>query len=99
MKPSDFEKCARRIGDALALSPGESVLIKLDTRTFTPLAPAIQAVIRASGAHVSGVILAEDLTTSTEEELASLRRLFSHADVFLWLPELHQGNRPASPSP
>jgi aminopeptidase len=32
---------------------------------------------------------------SSAEELESLRRLFANADVFVWLPEIHQGNRPA----
>jgi len=95
MKPADFEKCARRIVDALQLTDGERVLMKVDTRVFTPLIPPLQQAIRASSAHVSGVILAEDVATGSEEELASLRRLFETADVFLWLPELHQGSRPA----
>jgi hypothetical protein len=95
MKASDYDKCARRIADALQLSFGESVLIKLDTRVFTPLLPPLQNIVRASGAHISGVILAEEATTSSDQELASMRRLFDHADVFIWLPELHQGNPPA----
>jgi hypothetical protein len=95
MQPADYDKCARRIADALQLRSGESVLIKLDTRTGTPFVPPLQNVIRASGAHISGVILAEDVNTSSSEELSSLRRLFDNADVFLWLPELHQGARPA----
>jgi len=95
MKPHDFEKCARRIADALQFAPGERVLLKLDTRTFTALVPPLLNVIRASGAHVSGVILAEDVNNSSDAELASLRRLFDSADIFIWLPELHQGNRPA----
>jgi len=95
MNTSDFEKCARKIAEALQLSAGEAVLLKLDTRTFTPLIPPLQNVIRASGAHISGVILAEDVTTSSNEELVSLRRLFNEADVFIWLPEVQQGSRPA----
>jgi hypothetical protein len=95
MNSTDFEKCARRIAEALQLSHGETVLLKLDTRIFTPLIPPLQNVIRACGAHISGVILAEDVSTSSNEELVSLRRLFNDADVFIWLPEVHQGNRPA----
>ena len=95
MNTSDFEKCARRMAQALQLSRGETVLLKLDTRVFTPLIPPLQNVIRACGAHISGVILAEDVTTSSKEELESLRRLFNEADVFIWLPEVYQGNRPA----
>jgi hypothetical protein len=91
----DFDKCARRIADALQLAPGERVVIKLDTRVFTSLVPPLQNVIRASGAHVSGVILAEETNSSSSGELDSLRVLFSNADVFIWLPELHQHNRPA----
>ncbi len=95
MKSSDYDKCARRIADALQLGAGESVLLKLDTRVFTPLIPPLQNVIRASGAHICGVILAEEAATSSDQEHASLRRLFESADVFIWLPELHQGNSPA----
>jgi hypothetical protein len=95
MKPADYDKCARRIAAALQLARGESVVLKLDTRAFTALVPPLQNVIRACGAHISGVILAEDVTTSTENELAGLRRLFDYADVFIWLPELRQGSRPA----
>ncbi|HYR42069.1 MAG TPA: hypothetical protein VER98_03530, partial [Terriglobia bacterium] len=95
MNTADYGKCASRIADALKMSPGEKVLIKLDTRVFNPLLPPLQNLIRASGAHISGVILAEDTAASSDQELDSLRRLFSNADIFIWLPELHQGNRPA----
>jgi hypothetical protein len=92
---ADYEKCARRIADALQLGPGEKVLLKLDTRDFTKLVPPLQSVIRASGAHISGVILAEDTDADDRKELKSLRALFNRADVFIWLPEIHQRNRPA----
>jgi len=95
MTPADYEKCAHRIVDALQLRAGETVLLKLDPRLFTPLLPPLQRLIRAGGAHVSGVVLAEDVDTSSDEELNSIRRLFDNADVFIWLPELHQGCRPA----
>ncbi len=77
------------------MAPGEKVLIKLDPRVFVPLIAPLQNLIRASGAHICGSILAEDTGASCEKELDSLRRLFDNADVFIWLPELHQGNRPA----
>ena len=95
MKTADYEKCAKRIADALRLAPGEKVLLKVDTRVFTPLVPPLQTLIRASGAHIAAVILAEDTNASSEGELESLRRLFREADVFIWLPEVHQGSRPA----
>ena len=95
MTTSDYEKCARRIAEALVLEPGESVLIKLDTRVFAPLVVPLQNVIRASGSHLSAAILAEETNASSDQELDSLRRLFDAADVFIWLPELHQGSRPA----
>jgi aminopeptidase len=95
MKPADFDKCARRICEALQLASGESVLLKLDTRIFNALVPPLQKAIREAGAHISGVILAEDVATSTDGELESLRRLFNNADAFVWLPEVHQGSRPA----
>lgn len=95
MNQHDFDKCARRIADALQLAPGERVVIKLDTRVFTSLVPPLQNVIRASGAHISGVILAEDTSAASDQEVDSLRQLFNNADIFIWLPELHQHNRPA----
>jgi hypothetical protein len=95
MKSSDYDKCAKRIVDALQLSPGETVLIKLDTRLFTPVVPPLQALVRRAGAHICGVVLAEGATNWSDQELESMRRLFDNADVFIWLPELHQGNPPA----
>ena len=95
MNTADYDKCATRIADALQLGPGEKVLLKLDTRAFTMLVPPLQNVIRASGAHISGVILAEETNADDRKELKSLRALFNRADVFIWLPEVHQSNRPA----
>jgi hypothetical protein len=95
MTQNDYNKCARRIVEALRLEPNESVLIKVDTRLFTPLVPPLQSAIRAAGAHISGVIPAEETDSSSQRELESLRKLFNNADVFIWLPELHQGSRPA----
>jgi hypothetical protein len=94
LKPADFDKCARRIAEALQLAPGETVLMKVDSRVFNALVPPLENVIRASGARISGVIRAED-ANSSDEDLASLRGLFNNADVFIWLPELHQGSAPA----
>lgn len=94
MTQDDYNKCARRIAEALRLEPNERVLIKLDTRLFTPLVPPLQSVVRAARAHISGVILAEETDRNSQDELDSLRKLFSNADVFIWLPELHQGSRP-----
>jgi aminopeptidase len=95
MNTADYEKCARRIADALQLERGEKVLVKLDPRVFTGIVAPLQNLIRASGAHISGVILAEDTTATSPDELASLQKLFNDADVFIWLPELRQGSRPA----
>src|SRR6267142_6109345 len=95
MKTADYEKCAGRIADALQLERGEKVLLKLDPRIFAGIVAPLQNLIRASGAHISGVILAEDTTAASSDELASLRKLFNDADVFIWLPELYQGSRPA----
>jgi hypothetical protein len=95
MTTSDYENCAQAIAAALQLATGETVLVKLDTRVFNGIVSPLQKIIRASGAHISGVILAEETTASSDQELNSLRRLFDDADVFVWLPELRQGNRPA----
>jgi hypothetical protein len=91
MTTSDYDKCARRIAQALQLERGEQVLLKLDRRIFTGIVPPVETVIRASGAEILGVIPAED----PGNDLDGFRRLFNSADVFLWLPELHQGNPPA----
>lgn len=95
MNSPDYLRCAARIIDALKLERGERVLLKLDPRCFVPLVEPLQRMIRESGAHISSVILAEDTQKNSDDELESLRRLFAEADVFIWLPELHQGNRPA----
>ena len=91
MTTSDYDKCARRIAEALKLEAGEKVLIKADRRTFTGLVPPVETVIRASAAEILGIISAED----PGNDIAAFRGLFNNADVFLWLPELHQGNPPA----
>jgi hypothetical protein len=93
MNQKDYDKCARRIAEALQLEPGEKVLIKRDSRVFSALVPPLETVIRASGAHVSGTILAEQ-PDNRSGGLESLRELFRNADVFIWLPELHQGSPP-----
>src|SRR5262245_66557096 len=94
MNTTDFEKCARRIAAALQLSHSETVLLKLDTRIFTPLIPPLQNGIRTCGAHISGVILAKDVSASSKEELVSLRQLFNDANCFIWFPEFQQGYCP-----
>ena len=91
MDDDAYRKCAERIADALKLEAGESVLLKFDPRCFAPLEQPLRALIRDAGAHVSGVIRAD----APDPDLQSVRELFSNADIFIWLPELHQGNRPA----
>lgn len=95
MNIEDYSKCANRIVAALKLEPGESVVLKVDPRVFVPLLEPLQKKIRGADAHVSGVVLAEQTGSNSGEELGSLRALFNSADVFIWLPELQQGNRPA----
>jgi hypothetical protein len=96
MKAADFDKCARRIADALQLAPGETVLLKVDGRIFTGLMPPLQNIIQACRARIIGIIPAEDASdTSANEDASALQQLFNDTDVFIWLPEIHQGNRPA----
>jgi hypothetical protein len=95
LNPHQYARCARSIVDALQLQSGEHVLIKLDPRVFAPLVEPLQKAIRAKAAMISGVVLAEDTREESEEELTVLRKLFNAADVFIWLPELNQSNRPA----
>jgi hypothetical protein len=91
MTTSDYDRCARRIVEALQLSPREKILIKRDRRIFAELFPPLQNLIVASGAEILGEIFAED----KNDDLESFRRLFQAADVYIWLPEVHQGNSPA----
>jgi len=93
MKTADFDKCARRIADALKLAAGETVLLKADSRIFTGLIPPLQNVIQASGARIIVIIPAE--SDDSNENVSTVRQLFNQADVFIWLPEIHQGNRAA----
>src|SRR3954468_3703609 len=95
MNKNDYVFCAKRIVDSLRLQAGERVLLKLDPRTFSELVEPLQKEIRQAGALVSAVVLAEETTETSELELNLLRRQFEEADVFIWLPERHQGNRPA----
>ncbi len=95
MTKVDYEKCAVRITSALALENGERVLLKVDPRVFAPLVEPLQWEIRRAGAFVSGVVLAEHTSHTSGAELESMRQLFSNADAFIWLPELHQVNPPA----
>jgi leucyl aminopeptidase (aminopeptidase T) len=91
----DYSRCAGRIADALKLEPGERIVLKLDPRVFTALVEPLQKEIRKAGAFIAGVVLAEETNTDSEAEYTALRDLFNTADVFIWLPEKHQGNRPA----
>lgn len=77
--------------EALQLSAGEKVLIKRDRRVFDSLFPPLQNLILASRGEIVGEILAED----ANNDLVSLRKVFQSADVYIWLPEVHQGNSPA----
>jgi hypothetical protein len=95
MDTADYLRCAARISEALKLQRDEHVLLKLDTRVFSSIVEPLQQEIRRAGAVISGVILAEDTSESSQTELEILRRQFQQADVFIWLPELQQKNRPA----
>ena len=92
---ADYEKCARKIAEALCFQEGESVLLKVDVRVFTEIVGPLRKEIRNADAFVSGTILSEETAETSEDELASIQRLFDDADVFIWLPEVHQGNTPA----
>src|SRR5262249_30999234 len=71
----------------------ETVLLKADSRIFTGLMSPLRNIIQASGARILGIIPAE--SDGANENISTLRQLFNQADVFIWLPEIHQGNRPA----
>jgi hypothetical protein len=95
MTNADYERCAQRIMRALALENGEKVIVKVDARIFAPLGELLQKEIRQAGAVISGMLLAEEISNTPSAETEKMRQLFSDADVFIWLPELHQGNPPA----
>jgi hypothetical protein len=95
MIEADYEKCAHRIAQALALESGEKVVLKVDRRVFTPIVEPLQNEILGAGACVSGTVFAEEISSTASEDVEKMRQLFSDADVFIWLPELHQGNSPA----
>jgi hypothetical protein len=95
MNTADYEKCAHRIVDALQLRSGEAVTLKFDNRIFGSFLAVLQKLIEARAAYVQGIIPAADVTASSPAEIAALRKLFEHTDVFIWLPELHQGSSPA----
>ena len=40
---ADYTKCADRISAALRFQPGESVLLKVDARLFTPIVEPLRA--------------------------------------------------------
>jgi hypothetical protein len=73
--------------EALKLTPGEEVLLKPDPRVFSAMIAPLQNLIQAAGAHVS--------TLPSDGDGDTLRQLFDNADVFIWLPEIQQGNSPA----
>lgn len=79
----------------MQIQKGESVLLKVDVRIFTELIPPLFTQIRRAGAFVLGTIISEKTENTSDNELDSIRKLFNDADIFIWLPEVHQGCTPA----
>ena len=72
-----YDSMARRIVDALQISRGERVLLRVDPATMAPLAPAVRSLLEARGAVVYA--LPYGAAPDFETRLA-------HTDIYVWLP-------------
>jgi len=89
----DYEAMADRIVNALALEPGESVLMRFDPGYFTELLEPLRRKIRAASAvDLAGLeyVEIEALNGSTPaldaHRSLAFERLLETADVYIWLP-------------
>jgi hypothetical protein len=72
-----YRSMARRIADALQVTAGERVLLRVDPATMAPLAPAVRSLLEARGAVVDA------LPYGPSPDFAA--RL-TRTDIYLWLP-------------
>lgn len=83
LSPLNYPRIADRLIGALALAPGERVLIPADPGYFDALIPALEERIRKAGARP---VRTEWSPKGQPRPGRSLRDLLEEADVFLWLP-------------
>jgi hypothetical protein len=91
----DYEAMAHVAVDALALSPGERVMLRFDPGYFEELTPLVRQLIRQSGAvdlaaleYMPFSILGE--TGNSEAEEAAYKKLLESVDIYVWLPVREQ---------
>ncbi len=91
----DYEAMARVTVNALALSPGERVMLRFDPGYFEELTPLVRQLIRQSGAvdlaaleYMPFSILGE--TGDSDAEEAAYKKLLESVDVYIWLPVREQ---------
>ena len=87
----DYEAMARRTVEALALSPGERVLLRFDPGYFEELTPLVRKLVREAAAIDLGAleyvpISALGETGGSAAEQAAFEKLLESADVYIWLP-------------
>jgi hypothetical protein len=76
-QPLPYDAMAARIVAALQVTPGERVLLRVDPNNLAPLAPIVQAALKARGAVVE--TLPYGPASDFEARLA-------RTDVYVWLP-------------
>jgi hypothetical protein len=83
LSPLNYPRIADRLVGALAVSPGERVLIPTDPGYFDALIPALEERIQKAG----GKTIRTEWTPKGEQRPGkSIRDLLQDTDVFLWLP-------------
>jgi len=87
----DYDAMARVTVDALALSPGERVMLRFDPGYFARLTPLVRQRIRQAGAvDVAALeytpIASAGQSADSDAEEAAFATLLKAADVYIWLP-------------
>lgn len=92
-EPSDlnYDAMARVTVEALALSPGERVLLRFDPGYFKALTPLVRRRIRQAGAVDLAALEYTPISSLGETgdspaEEAAFAKLLESADVYIWLP-------------
>ncbi len=80
----DYEAMARAAVDALALGPGERVLLRFDPGYFEELTPLVRRFVREAGAVDLGALEYSPISVDAEESVFG--KLLESADVYIWLP-------------
>jgi hypothetical protein len=85
LSKESYPKMARRIAAALAVTPGERVILRFDPETMPALEPDLRKALESAGAVV------ETINYGPAPDLAEK---LNRADVYVWLPA---GPRAATP--